>query len=138
MFDYFAACVQSASNSFSNLGLLDKTLFFIVLISLIAKLALDIVCRHIQKKYNIDPEYKKPCVFLQKGKLHDCSIYKYRKKYFINNGCNKRRCPGYRTKNSSIEEIKQIYKWPFVFYTLIKWVSELSTVILIFRTILKH
>lgn len=121
---------------FCNLQLLDRILFVILIISLSAKWIGDIVCWIFCRRFNRDKEYKGKCIYLDSKSIDSCSVPIFNKKYFENRHCNKNKCPGYRVSNYSIDEIKQIYRIPFLILTLIKLVSELSTVILIIRTLL--
>lgn len=122
--------------TFGSLESLDKILFLILIISLLCKGLGEIICWVICKNFNVDKKYKKPCIYLVSGKKHECKLLKYKTKYFSSELCNKEKCPGYRTTNYSIEQIKTVRKWPFIILTICKWISDLSTVLLIFRTLL--
>lgn len=122
-------------DTFTKLTLLDRVLLIILILALLFKAITEIVCWVICKDFNTDKSYKKPCIHLKSGKTHDCSLSKCKTKYFQNEGCKKQKCSGYRTSNYSIEQIKQIYKFPFYTVTMCKWISELSTVLLLIRTL---
>lgn len=122
--------------TFINLECLDKVLIVVLILSLLCKGIGEIICWIVCKSYNRDKTYKKPCIYLASGKIHECKLPKCKSKYFTSERCNKKKCPGYRTSNYSIEQIKTVRKWPFIILTICKWISELSTVLLIFRTLL--
>lgn len=120
-----------------ELKCLDRVLLIILLLSLLCKAIWEIVCWNISKYYNKDKKHILPCVYLETTKKHNhnCKMVKYKEKYFINECCNKSKCPGYRTSNYFIDEIKSISKWPFIVLTVVKWISDLSAVVLIIRTL---
>lgn len=127
---------QSIYATFLSLNCLDRVLLLILFFSLLFKLLGEVVCWLVSKNFNKDKMCNKPCIYLESKKKHDCKIPKCKVKYFINEQCNKKKCPGYRTSDFAIEEIKSINKWPFIILTACKWISDLSAVLLIIRTLL--
>lgn len=128
---------QATYKLFLKLDCLDCVLLLILLFALLCKGMVEIICWCISKNFNRDKNFRLPCIYLNTQNNHDCRLLKYKEKYFVSERCNKNKCPGYRTSSYSIEEIKLISKWPFVILTACKWISELSTVLLIIRTLLK-
>lgn len=126
----------SILNNFNSLALLDQILFIILVVSLLAKWIGDIVVWVICRKLNTDKTHVGKCIYLDSQQEDNCSIPTFEKKYFKNRHCNKKSCPGYRVWNYTIDQIKQIHRVPFWILTFIKSVSELSSVILIIRTLL--
>lgn len=122
-----------------KIDLLDRVLLIILIVSVIAKAISEFVCWYLCKKHNTDRKHQEKCVHLKSvGIKQDCSLNKCKSKFFIGEKCNKKRCPGYMVSNYSIDEIKQIYKFPFILVTILKWTSELTTVLLIIRTLLNN
>lgn len=127
---------QVIYESFLKLECLDQILLLILIFSLLCKGIGVILCWYISKNFNRDKTRKRPCIYLDTRKKHDCKVPKCKEKYFVSECCNKKKCPGYRTSDYSIEEIKSISKWPFMVLTICKWISDLSAVLLIIRTLL--
>ena len=121
---------------FFDLALLDKILIIILGISIFAKWIGDLLTWFMCRRLNRDKSCKKQCIYLNTENDHDCTLEVYRQKYFINHGCSKKRCPGYRTSNNSIDDLKKLYKWRFLILAIFKWISEISTIILIIRTLI--
>lgn len=128
--------IVSILDSFNALELLDQILFIILVVSLLAKWISEIVAWVICRKINTDKTHDGKCIYLDSEQKDKCSIPFFQKKYFKNRHCNKIKCPGYRVRNYTIDQIKQIYRVPFWILTFLKAVSELSAVILIVRTLL--
>ena len=126
----------SILDKFCALQLLDQVLFVILVVSLSAKWIGEIIAWIICRRMNSDKTYVGKCIHLDSQRVDNCSIPTFKKKHFINQRCNKKACPGYRVWNYTIDEIKQIYRIPFLALTFLKSVSELSSVILIIRTLL--
>lgn len=120
---------------FIRLTVLDRILLVILIISLLFKGITELVCWAICKRFNKDKTFKKKCIHLKSEKMHHCNLPKCKEKFFKEEGCNKKKCPGYRTSDFSIEQIKHIYCFPFWAVTFSKWTSELSTVLLLVRTL---
>ena len=122
-----------------RIDLLDRILLIILIVSVIAKAISEFICWYLCKKHNTDRKHQAKCVYLKSvGMEQDCNLNKCKNKFFIGEKCNKKRCPGYRTSNHTIDEIKQIYKFPFISVTLLKWISELTTILLVIRTLLNN
>ncbi len=128
--------INDILESFMQIDLLDKILLIILILSLLFKGVGEIVCRAICKNFNTDKTYSKQCIYLVSGKTHDCKLQKCKKKYFKDEKCNKEKCVGYRTSEYTIEQIKLLHKLPFILMTSFKWISDLSTILLIIRTLL--
>ncbi len=121
---------------FNSLELIDKILLIVLVVSLVAKLIGDIASWIICRRLNTDKTYACKCIHLDSQQHDNCSIPVFKKKYFKEQHCNKKACPGYSVSSYSIDQIKQLYKFPFWILTILKSVSELSTIILIVRTLL--
>ena len=122
-------------DSYMKIDLLNQILLLVLIISLFFKGIGEITCWVICKNFNVDKTYTKRCIYLISGQTHDCKLLKYKKKYFKNEECSKEKCPGYRTSEFSIEEIKKISKFPFILLTTCKWISDLSAILLLIRTL---
>ena len=103
-------------NAYSQLETIDQILLIMLLISFLSMIIVKICCWVIYRRFNTDKTHKAPCVHLISGNHHNCSITVLGKKYFNDNElCDKDKCPGYRTSNYSIDEIKAIKKMAFHF-----------------------
>lgn len=121
---------------FVNMALLDQILIIVFSVSLLAKWIGDLTSWHVCKQLNRDKNGDKQCIYLDTDNDHECRLEVYNKKYFVNHKCDKIHCAGYRTSSLSIDELKTIYKGRFLFLTIIKWISEISTFVLIIRTLI--
>lgn len=124
-------------DSFVSLDYIEKSLLIILILSILFKGIGEIICWIICKNFNKDKTYSKPCIYLKRGKKHDCELQTFKNKYFIltSEECDKENCPGYRTSNYSIEEIKSLKKIPFAILTTCKWIADLSSILLIIKTL---
>lgn len=126
----------SILENFNSLESIDKILFIILVVSFSAKWISDIITWVVCKKINTDKTLDGKCIHLDSRQKDNCSIPCFRKKYFKDCHCNKKACPGYRVRNYTIDQIKQINRVLFGILTFLKAVSELSAAILIIRTLL--
>lgn len=127
--------LKNIYDTFINLDCLEKVLLITLIISLLCKGVVEIICWVTCKNFNRDKSHIKPCIYLKRGKKQDCNLQEFKHKHFLSEECNKQKCPGYRTSNYSIDEIKSLKKVPFITLTICKWIADLSTVLLIIKTL---
>ena len=121
---------------FFEMTLLDRILIIVLGTSLLAKWIGDLLSWHACKRLNRDKSGTKQCIYLNTENDHECTLERFSERYFIKHGCDKKHCSGYRTSNISIEDLKKLYKCRFLILTIIKWISETSTIILLIRTLI--
>ena len=132
----------------TNIDLFDCILLLILAITLVLKLARDIIVPHYIRylEYASDRE----CRFLIQNNEGDfwCENLRYYKRHFAKSGrCprqRKKKCPGFRAlgasdKNGEVIKGEDIfYSSPAVsiFMSIIDWIIQLSTVLLVIRTLM--
>lgn len=125
----------------NNMRCVDLILIIVLIISFISKIIMQLILKSLYKKNNKDCEFKRPCIYLdsffsQTSVSQRCRWSRLSKKYFLNERCQKERCPGYKTENFSIEEIMQLNRKNSFLLMFFDVLSQLSTVIILIRTLL--
>ncbi len=113
----------------------DKFLILLLLISILAKILSKTYGIILLRRYNHKYQQRtEPCLHLKLDSPPECKLSKHRKKHFINQGCSAD-CPGYTKEKLTSEDIKTLYNIPFIISTILDFTSDLSTIILIIRTL---
>ena len=122
---------------FNRLNNIDKSLLAVLLVSLFFKYANSIIIFIVLKNKTKDKERSKKCIHLiVQDKQQYCEHDYFSNKYFINNKCEKKKCSGYKTSNFTINDLKESNIWWSMFISISNTTAELSSIILIIRTLL--
>lgn len=118
-----------------KISYLDKILLVVLMVSVLFKIIYEIICWSIVRKYTRDKKGKSQCIYLSnKNGTQKCFFSKMTADN--NYSCKKRKCSTYKTVDLTINDIKEGNKFVFFITLFINWISQLSSIILIIRTLI--